>query len=242
MHELLGRNVKVGDFVLASPERGSFDLELKFYGIVISSRECFFQQGVRKVVRCYLITNLCEEEIQIKNELNRLYQERLYNSQLKKEAQKAREKELRGLRLRRYLPGDIFQYQGSNYNIGLMYIGLVNVKFLSSNDPYYVKHFPYDTQDKYKHCYISLLDKKFKYLQNVNELNKESLQEILVDSELDLLKSLSMKFTEVYHHVELLKDCYTEPILVWKSQSVYKESDKHKYDFEVLLKKEGIQC
>lgn len=234
MQELLGRNINAGDLVYASPLYGKFELEQINYGLVVSSNQCYFKNGVKKVNKCYLIANPCEQELQIMDFLKQQYSQYLLEQQQKIELQKKRTKELRACKLDRYLPGDCFK--DSEYYM-IIYLGLVKCEtnFTSYN-------YGYNTDGKWLHGYMTLgIDELDKLQQNSSIIiDIETIKKLFSKYSITTQKTLSKRFTEVYKHYDICDECYKESILCTKYKPVYNTRPGQKeylFDFKVNLKK-----
>lgn len=236
MIELFGREINIGDFVYATPSYGKFELEQVWYGLIISSSECYFKTGVRKVTKCYLIANPCEEELQIMQFLKQQYSQYLLQQQQKIESQKKRAKELRASKLDRYLPGDCFMVDSGYYSSYILYLGLIQCETDSTEYAY-----NYNTKGKWLHGYISLSLKDIEKLeQNKNGINIEVIKDFLSSHGISTQKTLSKRFTEVYKHYDICDECYNDTILCTKYKPVYNarlEQKENLFDFKVNLKK-----
>lgn len=235
MEELLGRTVNAGDLVYASPLYGKFELEQTNYGIVVSSNQCYFKKGVKKVNKCYLIVNPCEEELEIMEFLKQAYSQYLLEQQHKIELQKKRTKELRAIKLSRYLPGDCFIVDSGYYSSYILYLGLIKCE-----TDYTEYTHDYNTQGKWMHGYMSLNLKAIEKLEQKKDsgINIELIKELFSDYGISTQKTLSKRFTEVYKHYDICDECYIESILCVKyKSSFYTKEKEFLFDFKINLTK-----
>lgn len=237
MIELLGREITIGDFVYAAPTYGKFELEQIWYGLVISSNECYFKKGVKKVHKCYLIANPCEEELAIMEILKQQYSQYLLQQQQKIELQKKRTKELRASKLDRYLPGDCFLIDSGYYSSYILYIGLMKCETDNIESDYAST---YSTNGKWLHGYISLSLKDIEKLEQNKDIgiNIEVIKKFISVNGFSTQKTLSKRFTEVYKHYNICDECYQNDILCTKYRTHYQSKQKEDlFDFKVFMKK-----
>ena len=223
MNDILGREIKLGDLIITDYSRkNSMVLSKDSFSIAISDKRAY-NGSVFMYGSAYLIENPTEREIKIKEDLKLSYSNYMIMQAKKEESNRQRAKENREKFKNMEPPkiGDMFSYCGAMY----IYLGVCEVKIgeESINEGhtyvpiswwYFNSYFKerVETMQKFEKYIQSLnneitLTNLFKYgldTYSRNVMSKTNTQGyVSLTKNIVVSKSLSMKFKDVYRHIDL---------------------------------------